>query len=91
MLQSPAQPAMVRTKFLSSAAPFGVCTTSGWNCTPYSLRESSAIAANGAPVEMPTARKPGGSLVTRSPWLIHTCARSPSLNTLSNSGVSSIT
>ena len=29
--------------------------------------------------------------VTRSPWLIHTCARSPSLNTPSNSGVSSIT
>ena len=62
MVQSPAQPAMLRTKFPSSAAPFGVCTTSGWNCTPYSRRESSAIAANGAPVEMPTARKPGGSL-----------------------------
>ena len=26
---------------------------------------------------MPTARKPGGSRVTRSPWLIHTGARSP--------------
>ena len=77
MVQSPAQPAMVCTKLASSAAPFGVCTTSGWNCTPYSRRESSAMAANGAPVEMPTARKPGGSRVTRSPWLIHTGARSP--------------
>src|SRR4029079_13704620 len=48
------------------------------------------MAANGAPVEMPTARKPGGSRVTRTPWLIHTCARSPSLNTPSNSGVSSL-
>ena len=38
---------------------------------------SSAMAAKGAPFEMPTARKPGGSRVTRSPWLIHTGARSP--------------
>ena len=29
--------------------------------------------AKGAPSLTPTARKPGGSLVTRSPWLIQTC------------------
>ena len=29
------------------------------------------------PRSTPTTRKPGGSASTRSPWLIHTCSRSP--------------
>ncbi len=34
MVQLLPQPAILYTKFLSIAAPLGVCTTSGWNCTP---------------------------------------------------------
>ena len=30
------------------------------------------LAAKGAPEEVPITRKPGGSAVTRSPWLIQT-------------------
>ena len=30
----PSAPAILWTKFASSRAPSGVCTTSGWNCTP---------------------------------------------------------
>ena len=33
MLQSPAKPAMRRTKLPISCPPRGVCATSGWNCT----------------------------------------------------------
>ena len=35
----------------------------------------------------PTTRNPGGRRVTRSPWLIHTCSRSPGFQTPSNSGL----
>ena len=34
MVQSAAQPATRCAKFASSSWPRGVCTTSGWNCTP---------------------------------------------------------
>ncbi len=34
MFHSGWMPAMVRTKLESRVAPRGVCTTSGWNCTP---------------------------------------------------------
>ena len=43
------------------------------------------MAANGAPFDTPTTLKPGGSRVTRSPWLIHTVSRSPFFQTPSNS------
>ncbi len=34
IVQSPVQPATRWVKFLSSAPPCGVCTTSGWNIVP---------------------------------------------------------
>ena len=34
MVQSPVQPQTRWVKFFSSAAPCGVCTTSGWNMVP---------------------------------------------------------
>ena len=34
MVQSPRHPATPWVKFLSNRAPWGVCTTSGWNMTP---------------------------------------------------------
>ena len=37
----------------------------------------SAMIANGALSVLATTAKPGGSMVTRSPWLIHTCSREP--------------
>ena len=40
---------------------------------------SSAIAAKGALSEVATSLKPGGSAVTRSPWLIQTGCCSPDL------------
>ena len=55
------------------------------------MRFSSAIMAIGAFGEVPTTRKPFGSLVTRSPWLIQTGYFSPFFHTPSNSGVSSVT
>ena len=48
------------------------------------------MAANGAPFDTPTTLKPGGSCVTRSPWLIHTVSRSPFFQKPSNSGVSAV-
>src|SRR3990172_2630260 len=35
----------LKMKFPSIFAPSGVCTTSGWNCTPKNLLEESFIAA----------------------------------------------
>ena len=45
MLQERLQPQMSKRKFLSMAPPRGVWATSGWNCTPTSLRRGSAAAA----------------------------------------------
>jgi hypothetical protein len=45
MVQSPAQPQTTCTKLERSRAPSGVCTTSGWNCTPYIRFSSFAMAA----------------------------------------------
>ena len=39
-----------------------------------------AAAAKGELPLRPMASKPGGSASTRSPWLIHTFTRSPTLN-----------
>ena len=48
------------------------------------------MAANGAPFDTPTTLNPGGSCVTRSPWLIHTVSVSPFFQKPSNSGVSAV-
>ena len=78
MVQSPVQPAMLRTKLREQLGAVRRVHHFGMELHAVeAARVSSAIAAKGAPVEMPTARKPGGSAVTRSPWLIHTGARSP--------------
>ena len=42
------------------------------------------MAAKGAFSEVAMTLKPGGSLVTRSPWLIQTCFLSPGCHTPSN-------
>ena len=49
------------------------------------------MTAIGAFGEVATARKPGGSLVTRSPWLIQTGYFSPFFQTPSNSVGLSVT
>ena len=70
-----AQPQMSTTKRRSSACPCRVCVTSGWNCTPYQRRASSAIAATGMRSVRAVTVKPGGACDTWSPWLIHTSRR----------------
>ena len=52
--------------------PWSVCTTSGWNCRPYTLRSAERTAANGQLSDVATVSKPRASAVTRSPWLIQT-------------------
>ncbi len=54
--------------------PLGVCATSGWNCTAYSPRSGSSIAAIGITSVCAPTRNPSGSRTTASPWLIHTCS-----------------
>ena len=49
------------------------------------------VSVNGAPFDTPTTLKPGGSCVTRSPWLIHTVSRSPFFHTPSNRADSPVT
>ncbi len=83
---SPAKPAIVQLgsawqmrnrKFARISVPRGVCTTSGWNCTPQNLRAGAATAAAGQLALSPTTANPAGSDSTRSPWLIQTGISSP--------------
>ena len=67
-----AQPQRSTTKRRSSSAPRVVCVTSGWNCTPYQRRASSAMAAIGRSLVVAVTAKPGGTAVTRSPCDIQT-------------------
>ena len=53
--------------------PCSVWSTSGWNCTPASLRSTSSNAATAAPAVVAVTTKPSGAADTSSPWLIHTC------------------
>ena len=69
---------MSHTKRRSSSPPRWVWVTSGWNWAPNSRRRESAIAAIGALALLAASSKPGGSAVTRSPWLIHTSRLGPS-------------
>jgi len=75
--QSPVHPQTFTRKFRSTVCPRGVCMTSGWNCTPYILRFGSAMAAQVECSVRASTEKPGGTWVTRSPWLIHTCISEP--------------
>ena len=63
---------MSKRKCSSTVWPCAVCRTSGWNCTPASLRSTSSNAATGAPVEVAVTVNPGGAALTASPWLIQT-------------------
>jgi hypothetical protein len=64
-------------KLLRISPPRGVWCTSGWNCTPYSRRSGWAKAAIGLFALEALTSKPSARPVMRSPWLIHTCERSP--------------
>ena len=71
-VQSGRTPAMSNRKCSSTAWPFSVCSTSGWNWTPARRRSRSSNAATGAPADEAVTANPGGGSVTPSPWLIHT-------------------
>ncbi len=76
-VQVGSQPHTRKTKLPIMSAPRTVCATSRWNCTPYTGRSSATKAAHGSPSVVARRRKPGGGSTTWSPWLIHTCVRSP--------------
>jgi hypothetical protein len=59
------------------ARPLGVWRTSGWNCRPKRAARTSSIAAIGVSSVAAVTTKPGGGVVTLSPWLIH-ATNSPS-------------
>ena len=65
-------PAMPTTKLRRTSRPRGVWTTSGWNWMPYRLRDGSTRPANGVESVWAVERKPSGSRVIESPWLIQT-------------------
>ncbi len=65
------QPAASR-KACRTAVPWSVCITSGWNCTPYSLRRGSSIAATGVAAVWAVTAKPGGAATHVSPCDIQT-------------------
>ena len=68
------QPAAAR-KRRSSSIPCSVCSTSGWNWTPYSCLAWSSAAATGVPPVRAVTAKPGGAAAQVSPCDIHTCWR----------------
>ena len=55
-----------------TACPFGVCDTSGWNCTANKARSGSSIAAIAICSVDAVTRNPSGDRVTASPWDIQT-------------------
>ncbi len=58
---------------LSRSWPRSVCTTSGWNWTPYRARAGSSNAATATAAVAAVTVKPSGAVTIESPWLIHTC------------------
>ncbi len=66
---------------LSSSVPNGVCTTSGWNWTPYIRRARLSIAATGEEAVSAVTAKPSGGRTMASRWLIQqtSAARSPNM------------
>ena len=61
IVQVGSSPAMSNRKCSSTVWPCAVCRTSGWNCTPASLRSTSSNAATGAPVDVAVTVNPGGA------------------------------
>ena len=69
------QPAPSMRKRLSTSWPCSLCSTSGWNCTPYSPRAVSSKAATGVCGVEAVTGKPSGASATASLCDIHTdCA-----------------
>ena len=65
----------------SISVPRGVCSTSGWNCTAYRPRSRSSMAAIAVVSVDAVTRKPAGTSVTLSRWLIQqVCSRGISPN-----------
>ena len=56
----------------STRRPQAVCSTSGWNCTPYRPRPASSKAATGDAPVLAVTVAPGGGSAMASKWLIHT-------------------
>ena len=65
-------PAIPSTKLRRTSRPAGVWTTSGWNWMPYRPRSGAASPATGEEPVWAVERKPSGSRVIESPWLIQT-------------------
>ncbi len=65
-------PAMPMTKLRRTSRPWGVWTTSGWNWIAYRPRDGSTKLASGLESVWAVVRKPSGSRVIESPWLIQT-------------------
>ncbi len=72
IVHSRRQPAASRNR-RSTAMPCSVCMTSGWNCTPYSPRPRSSMAATAVTAVPAVTVKPGGAATAQSPCDIHTC------------------
>ena len=64
-------PATSYRKFLRMSWPCGVCTTSGWNWTPYKRRRGSSNAAIGVDGDR-RHRRAARRCGDESRWLIHT-------------------
>uniref|UniRef100_A0A915BD42 Uncharacterized protein n=1 Tax=Parascaris univalens TaxID=6257 RepID=A0A915BD42_PARUN len=66
IVKSPLQPTTLNKKLSNISLPCNVKSTSGWNCTPYSLRFSSAIPAIKLPLRAitlnPSATVPSTTL-----------------------------
>src|SRR3712207_7819482 len=58
--QSPFSLQTSNKKFLSICFPNKVCSTSGWNCTPYNFLSSFAIAAHGHSLVVAIISNPAG-------------------------------
>jgi hypothetical protein len=78
MVQSPAKAADMAHEVLEQLGAVGRVDHFGVELHRIDARSSSAMTAKGAPALAATGRKPGASLVTLSPWLIHTWWVSPS-------------
>ena len=70
MVHSALKPQMRYRKFSSTCVPYTVCSTSGWNCTPYSFFSAFSTAAKPQPSVVAMTRKPGAMRSTSTPWLI---------------------
>ena len=61
IVQSPLTPQTSNRKLEIILRPNGVCSTSGWNCTPYNLRKSLAIPATGHSLVSAVTTNPSGT------------------------------